>query len=287
MLSYPMVREVTIMGAGGKMGCRITDQLKEDKTYDMHYVEPSDVGQERLAERGLEAEPASEALPGSDTVIMAVPDELIGTITEEIVPRLDEGTLVVLLDPAAAYAGEMQLREDLSYFLAHPAHPSFETAETRISDDETDWFGGQGRDEQDIICALHHGPEESYEEGVAIAEDFYAPVRHTHRLTTEQMALLEPALVETLQATCIDVIQEGLEEVVDRGVPEEAAREFLLGHFRIEFGIIFGFTDFPLSDGAQEAVEEAKKDIFKSNWKETVFDQENLEESTQRIATPE
>jgi len=45
-----------------------------------------------------------KALEGADIVILAVPDDVIGTISDEILPRLDAGTMVVLLGPAAAYA---------------------------------------------------------------------------------------------------------------------------------------------------------------------------------------
>jgi hypothetical protein len=112
----------------------------------------------------------------------------------------------------------------------------------------------------------------------------YAPVCDAHRVTTEQMTLLEPALVETLEATCVDVIREGYDRVVDMGVPEDAARAFLFGHLRIELGIIFGYTDFPFSDGAQQAIEEARRDLFHSNWEERAFGIENVQESAEAIA---
>jgi hypothetical protein len=272
------------MGAGGKMGCRITDRLADNDRYEMRYVEPSEEGRERLAERGVSAQPEDEALDGTEIVLMAVPDELMGSIAEDVVPKVDSGTMIVLLDPAAAYAGVLPESEDVTYFLTHPCHPSFFTAETDMNDEETDWFGGQGRDEQDVVCALHQGPEDAYAKGEAIARDMYAPVRNAHRLTTEQMAILEPALVETLLATCLDVVREGYERVVEMGVPEDAAREFLFGHLRIELGIIFGYTDFPFSDGAQQAVEEAKAEIFRSDWEDRVFDIPRVQKSAEAIA---
>ncbi len=50
-----MTTRVALLGAGGKMGCRITDRLKNNSRYDMRYVEPSEQGQERLAEQGVSA----------------------------------------------------------------------------------------------------------------------------------------------------------------------------------------------------------------------------------------
>lgn len=279
-----MTTVVTLMGAGGKMGCRIVDRLMNKSRYEMRYVEPSEGGQERLASRGVSAQPEDKALEETDIVLMAVPDELIESITEDIVTKVDPGTMILLLDPAAAYAGVLPDREDITYFLAHPCHPSFSTAETNMNDEDTDWFGGQGRDTQDIVCALHQGPEEEYAKGETIARDMYAPVRDAHQVTTEQMAILEPALVETLLATCLYAIHEGYERAVKMGVPEDAAREMLFGHLRIELGIIFGYTDFPFSDGAQQAVENAKEEIFRPNWQDRVFDISNVQESVETIA---
>lgn len=265
------------------MGQRITDQIEDDPAYDVRYVEPGEEGRATLHDRDLEPMPTDMAIDGADVVVLAVPDEVIEDVTEEIVPDLDSGTMVILLDPAAAHAGALYERDDMTYFIAHPAHPSFVTAETSMGDDNPDWFGGQGRDPQDIVCALHHGPEEDYARGEALARDINAPVRRVHRLTTEQMALLEPALVESLTATLLDVIHEGMEEVVSMGVPEQAAFDFLMGHLRIEIAIIFGMTDFPFSDAAQKKMEEARSELLRDDWKE-ILSVERTKESTRDIA---
>lgn len=266
------------------MGCRITDRLKDTDRYGVQYVEPSERGRERLAERGLSATSDVEALAGADIVVLAVPDELIGSVSEDVVPKMDSGSTVVLLDPAAAYAGKLHEREDITYFITHPAHPSIVDASSNLSGDAPDWFGGQGRETQDIVCALHQGPDRDYDRGEAFARDIYAPVRRAHKLTTEQMVILEPALVEMVLGSCLYVICEAYEHAVEMGVPEQAARDFLFGHFRVELGIIFGFTDFPFSDGAQAAIEQTKQDIFVSDWKERVFSEERLDEVTSDIA---
>lgn len=282
-----MVVNLTLMGAGGKMGCRIADNIRDIDRYDVSYVEPAEEGRARLAERGLSPVPQEEALDGADIVVMAVPDELMGEISADVVPAVDSGTVVVLLDPAAAYAGVLHEREDVTYFLTHPCHPSFFTADTAMDDPDTDWFGGQGRDEQDIVCALHSGPDEDYARGEAVARDIFAPVRRSHRISTEQMAVLEPALVESLTGGCLEVIREGLDRAVEMGVPEQAAQDFLFGHLRIDFGIIFGLTDFPFSDGAQHAISEAKDEMFVDDWEDRIFDTERVRESTAEIASPD
>jgi hypothetical protein len=90
------------------------------------------------------------------------------------------------------------------------------------------------------------------------------------------MGLLEPALVETLASTCVYVIREGLEEVIKRGVPAEAARDFLLGHLRIQMAVLF--NELPgavFSDAANKALQRGLKEFIKEDWKK-VFETENV-----------
>lgn len=274
--------KVALMGAGGKMGCRITDNLvKLPNDYQMYYVEVSEGGVANLAKRGLTTTPQAEALANADAVILALPDRLIGKITHEIVPTLKPGTMVVGLDPAAAYAEVMPIRDDLTYFVSHPCHPPMFNDEV-TEEGRTDWFGGVHA-KHHIVCALHHGPEEDYAKGEKLAMDMYAPVIKSHRITVEQMAILEPALVETFAATCITAIKEAYDEAVKMGVPPEAAWEFLSGHARIEFAIIFGFSGFPFSDGAKLAIQRAYEKIFKPDWKENIMNLDALKRSVAEI----
>lgn len=273
---------LTLMGAGGKMGLRIADRVGDDPGYELLCVEPGVEGQDALAERGLEALPQAAALDGADVVVMAVPDELIGEVSDEVVPDLDSGTMVLLLDPAAAYAGVLHDREDVSYFVVHPCHPPLFKPD-RPAEYAEDWFGGNGKAEQDIVCALHRGPEEVYAEGETVARDIFGPVRNAHRLTTEQMALLEPALVESLAQTFIETIHEGMETMIEMGVPETAAREFLMGHLRIQIAIVFGLTEFPFSDAAQRKSAEARAQLLQEDWTE-ILTREHTRESVRDIA---
>jgi hypothetical protein len=271
---------IALLGAGGKMGCRIADNLKDAPQFQMLYVEVGEAGLGRLRQRGLSATPRDEAVAGADVVIMALPDNLIGTIAVEMVPRLKRGAMVIGLDPAVPHAGKLPSRGDISYFLAHPCHPSVFNDE---SDPEVrrDFFGGV-RARQNIVCALMQGSEEDYARGEAIARAMYAPVLKSHRVTVEQMALLEPALVETLSATCLTIVREGMDEVIRRGVPAEAARDFLLGHIQIELAILFGEIGSPFSDGALMAIARAKSQLFQPDWKK-VFEPENVRASVREI----
>ncbi|MCU4975486.1 semialdehyde dehydrogenase [Halobacteria archaeon AArc-m2/3/4] len=277
-----MSRSIALFGAGGKMGCRITDQLKDNPHYDVRYVEPSEDGADRLADRSVSPTPVADAVDGANVAIMAVPDRLLGSVLEDVAPRLDPGSIVMLLDPAAAYAGVLPEVDDLSYVISHPCHPPLFDGPTD-SEERRDWFGGQGLAEQDIVCALHRGSEEDYAIGEAIARDIYAPVDEAHRVTTEQMAILEPQLVEALLSTCLIALEEGMQRVIEMGVPEAAARSMMYGHLRTELAIVFDEVDFPLSDGAQRVAAESRDELFRSEWKETFFGSEKVRRNAELI----
>jgi hypothetical protein len=271
---------IALMGAGGKMGCRIARNMKDLPDYRMQYVEISEAGRANLAELGVSVTPQVEALGQADVVVLAVPDALIGDICREIVPKLKSGTMVIGLDPAAGYAGVLPERTDISYFITHPCHPPVFNDETD-PEAQRDWFGGY-KARQSIVCALFQGPEQDYARGEAIARAMYAPILRSHRITIEQMAILEPGLVETLTATCLTVIREALDEAVNMGVPEGAARDFLYGHLRTISAIVFDEAGFPLSDGALLAIEQARGQIFQPDWKR-VMKLENIRRSVDEI----
>lgn len=272
---------VVLLGAGGKMGCRITDNLLKESAYTVRHVEISEAGIANLKERHLQPVPVNEAIVGADAVILALPDKLIGRITTDLVPKLEAGTRLVSLDPAAAYAEVIPIREDLTYFVTHPCHPplfAYETSEKA----HTDWFGGVSA-RQSIVNALHKGPEEDYAICEKLARAMYQPILRSHRITVEQMAILEPAIVETTTASLIAACREALEEGIRMGIPEEATRDFVMGHLRTELAIIFDQAGFPFSDGAKVAIAKAQKRIFKENWKEAIFNKEAIRASVREI----
>ena len=275
---------VAVFGAAGSMGTRETNALKDDPDYRMIYVEADAAGQDRLRDRGLEPASQEQAVGEADVVIFAVPDTVVGSLAREIVPSLKSGTMVVTLDPAAAYGGELPEREDVSYFVTHPAHPPIYNEETD-PEARRDFFGS-GKAKQAIVNALMQGPEEDYAKGEEIARKLWGPVLRSHRVTVEQMAILEPVLSETVTATCLTVIREAVDEAAERGVPFEAARDFVLGHINVELAILFDELDWSLSAGAQKAVEEAKKDIFQPDWRK-VFEPDNIKESVAKITASE
>jgi len=110
----------------------------------------------------------------------------------------------------------------------------------------------------------------------------FAPILRVHRVTVEQMALFEPAMAETVTLTCMTIIREALDEVIARGVPQAAAWDFLLGHMKVNVGILFGFIDAQVSDGARLAVERAKRNLLQPDWKK-VFEPDNVMKEVQAI----
>lgn len=271
---------IAIIGAGGKMGCRITDNLmKTDHT--VSHVEVSERGIANLAARNLKPRGLQEALDGADAVILAVPDNRIGHIARDISPSLRAGTMLIVLDAAAPYAGDMPDRPDLTYFITHPCHPPIFNDEIEPAA-KKDFFGGIAA-KQHIVCALMQGPETAYALGESIARQIYAPVMRSHRVTVEQMAILEPVLSETVTGTCLTIIREAVDEAVKRGVPEQAARDFVLGHITVELAIVF--QELPggtFSDGAKLAIEKAKTTLFRPDWKK-VFEPDALRQSVADI----
>jgi hypothetical protein len=278
------MKRITLLGAGGKMGLRIAANLQRTD-YEVRYVEIGERGKSALAQLGLSAVPIETALENTEAIILALPDNRIAAVTAQIEPLLRPEAMLIALDIAAPLAGGLPQRNDLSYFVTHPCHPSVFGGETDPRA-QLDFFGGEHA-RQNIVCALLRGPEEAYANGEAIARAIYAPVVDAHRCTAEQMAILEPVLSETVLGACLTIVGEAMQEAVKLGVPEAAARDFLLGHLKVELGIVFQlFEGATFSDGALQAIEEAKRTLFQPDWKK-VFQRDVWMESIRKItATP-
>jgi len=274
---------VALVGAGGKMGCRITDNMRNQTDYRVLHVEVAPAGLANLAKRGVAAVPAAEAVPAADFVVLAVPDNRVEAISAKVVPLMKPGAALVHLDPAAPCAGHVFKRADVAYFVTHPCHPPVFNDETDL-EAKRDFFGGV-KAKQHIVCALLQGGEADYDRGVALCTALFHPVIKAHRVSVEQMAILEPALVETTSAAAVMMIKEGLDEAIRRGVPAEAARAFLMGHINIQLAITFGEVDARYSDGALKMLAEAQSVLFKPDWKK-VFEPEAVRAQLESILEP-
>lgn len=146
-----------------------------------------------------------------------------------------------------------------------------------------DFFGGVAA-KQAIVCALQ-GPDEDYQKGEDVAREIYAPVMRAHRITVDQMAMLEPTMAETISSMMVAVLGEALEEVVKRGVAHEAAKDFMLGHINIQLGIVFEKVN-PFSDACLIAMEYGKRYMIKDGWKD-LYNADKVYEQVDVMLHPE
>ena len=277
------MHKIALLGAGGKMGQRLTANLI-GSPFDVRHVEISERGQQALREKGIETVSLDQALEGADALLLALPDNRIAQVLAQIGPQIPAGTIVIMLDVAVASAGLLPDRPELTYFITHPCHPPVLSYETDPLA-HRDFFGGEHA-KQHIVCCLAQGPEAHYEIGEQIAKTIYKPVMNSHRCTVEQMAILEPVLSETILGTCLMMLREATDEAVRRGVPPAAARDFILGHMRVELAIAFEEKEGAcFSDGALKAIARAKPVIFQPDWKK-VFEPEAIAESVRVITDP-
>lgn len=265
---------IALIGAGGKMGQRITNNLRTSNAT-VRYVEKSAAGQAWLEEVGVANMSLKEALFGADVVILAVPDTALGVVSQEVVPELKPGAIVMTLDPAASYAGLLKHRADIEYVCAHPAHPSIFLK--RYTEDEyADTFGGVAAP-QHAVAAVESGDANVQQAAEDVIRAIYAPVIKVHWVTVKQLAILEPTLVETITCMIGELLKEALEETVNSaGVPRDAAEALFYGHIQVALvNALRG--DHPFSEACHIAMGHGRDMIIKEDWKR-VFDDSVLDD---------
>ncbi len=261
------------------MGYRITKKV-HDAGYDLRAVEIGAEGIARLKEGGIEVVDGDAAINGADVVVLALPDSVIGAVAADIVPKLDPGAMVLILDAAAPYAGVLPAREDITYFIGHPCHPPL-YAELDDLEQRKDVHGGVAP--QAIVCALMQGPEEHYEIGREICEVMWSPIIRTHRVTTEQLAILEPGLSEMVAMPFIDAMVEAVDICADKyGIPRQAAFDFMIGHINVEVSMWFGFTPKVPSDAALRLMRYARGVVLRDDW-DRALDPATVKEAAELI----
>ena len=264
---------VALIGAGGKMGRRIAPNLVKFG-YDFVSSEKDEAGVAALRAQGFRAMPTEEAVGIADIVVFALPDAAIPALSQRLVPMMKPGASAITLDPAAARAGKLAMRSDCAFVVTHPCHPPL-FGERNTPEEKADLFGGTAAS-QDIVLAAIQGSEEAIEEAEALCRHMFNPVTQCHRITVEQMAILEPTAAEVVVALCATVMKEAINEAVRRGVPEAAARAFLLGHIQIPLAIVLKSSN-PFSDAAMIAVDYGRRHVLREDWKK-VFEPESIEE---------
>lgn len=263
-----MTHAVALLGAGGKMGLRVTKKLV-DAGYDVRAVETADVGKARLAEVNIQAVDQATGIAGADVVVLALPDNIIGKVSRDIMPSLKSGALLIILDAAAPYAGDVPTeRDDISIVIGHPCHPPLFNDETEW-DARRDYHGGIAR--QSIVCALMKGPEEAYKLGEDICKAMWSPITNCYRVTVEQLAILEPGLSEMVAMPFVDTMVEAVDLCASKyDIPREAAFDFMIGHLNVEIAMWFGYSPKVPSDAALRLMRFAKGVVVREDWEEAL-----------------
>jgi len=264
---------IAVIGAGGKMGMRVSNNL-QPSNYAVYYSENSPAGQQRTRDAGRTLTDTPTAVAEADVVILAVPDVALAPVSAEVVPQLKPGSIVLTLDPAAAYANLLYQRDDVEYAVAHPCHPSV-FLQRKTEAELNDTFGGIAA-AQDVVAALESGKEDKIRIAEEVIRLMYTPVVDVHWVTVKQLAYLEPTLVEVVACMVGDLLNDALHETVHTvGVPEPAARAMLFGH--IQVALANGLRgDNPFSDACLIAMDYGREKIIKENWK-SIFNDDELD----------
>ncbi len=182
--------KISLIGAGGKMGVRLSDNFLKNPQYEVTYVEIGQAGITKLAERGIKATQTNDSVQEADVVILAVPDVAIGAISEVLIPQMKAGAVVLTLDPAAPLDGKIAHREDLGYVIAHPCRKTM----TEIFDHRCALVNKNGVCHQ---CSELNGwfnPKQNQQE-VLIKNDL---VRGSKKYKREELYLLRTDLVKAI-----------------------------------------------------------------------------------------
>ena len=277
---------VSVIGAGGKMGTRVTNNLvKHPDSIDLHFCEASEAGIASIKSRGFSVVAAEEAVPKSDIVVLAVPDVIIKKVSVGIVAMMRPGATMIILDPAAAVAKELALRDDCTFVVSHPCHPSFfvaqETPEARA-----DAFGGIAAT-QDIVMAKIQGDDNNFTNAKKVSEIMFAPVTNAYVMGIRDIAFLEPTLVEILGASTLYAMAETVNEAERRGIQREAAISFLAKHINVLSSIFLGrLGNVKVSDACQVAIGLGNRLVLRDDWKR-IWEDDVLDKAIATMLHPE
>ncbi len=262
---------IAVIGAGGKMGMRVSNNLQRSN-HNVLYAENSPAGRQRTTDAGRTVTDSAEAVAAADVVILAVPDIALGPVSADLVPQLRPGTIVLTLDPAAAYANLLHQRPDIEYAVAHPCHPSV-FLQRKTEAELNDTFGGIAAP-QEVVAALESGDAQKQAVAEEVIRQMYAPVLDVHWVTVKQLAYLEPTLVEVVACMVGSLLNDALQETIHTvGVPEPAARAMLMGH--VQVALANGLRgDNPFSDACLIAMDYGRDKIIKEDWKSIFADDE-------------
>ncbi|GGM37351.1 phosphogluconate dehydrogenase C-terminal domain-containing protein [Dactylosporangium sucinum] len=262
--------KIAVIGAGGKMGMRVSNNLVKT-AHQVWYSENSPAGRDRVTAAGRTLTDSPAAVADADVVILAVPDLALESVSAELVALMKPGSVVLTLDPAAAYAGLLTRRDEVVQAVTHPCHPSV-FVERHTPEEYADTFGGIAA-LQDAIAAVESDDQAVKDRVETVVRAIFAPVGDVHWVTVKQLAQLEPTLVETIACMVGSLLKEALDETVKLGVPEPAARAILLGHTQVALANTLK-GDNPFSDACLIAMDYGRESILRDDWKKVFRDDE-------------
>jgi hypothetical protein len=277
---------VSVIGAGGKMGTRVSNNLaKHPESIDLRFCENSAGGVAAIQARGFSVVAAETAVPQSDIVVLAVPDVIIKKVSVGIVALMKPGATLVILDPAAAVARELALRDDCTFVVTHPCHPSYfvnqESEEARA-----DAFGGIAAT-QDLVMAKIQGDDANFANAKTVSELMFAPVTNCFVMGIRDIAFLEPTLVEILGASTLYAMAETVNEAERRGIQREAAVSFLTGHINVLSSIFLGrLGNVQVSDACKVAIGLGNRLVLRDDWKR-IWEDDVLDKAIATMLHPE
>ncbi|WOQ16663.1 phosphogluconate dehydrogenase C-terminal domain-containing protein [Raineyella sp. W15-4] len=264
---------IAVIGAGGKMGQRVSNNLRRTD-HTVYYCETSPAGQQRVRDAGLAVTPNEEAVPGADIVIYAVPDVALQAVTTATVPLQKRGSMVLTLDPAAAYAGLLYLRADLDYVVAHPTHPSV-FLERTSAEEWADTFGGIAA-AQNSVAALQQGDESIKPVAEEIIATMYGPVDGVYWASVHDLAVLEPTLNETIGCMIGQFLKDAMDTTVEKtDMDEDTVKAMFYGHVYIALTNALRGSN-PFSDACLLAMDYGREALIKDDW-ERIFNDDDLE----------
>ena len=210
--------KIALLGAGGKMGVRLATNLMGSR-FDVAPVEVAEAGRARLkAATGLDCIEQGQALSPRRRRAPRRAGPAIGEVahadrarSSTPAPRSSSSTPPPRMPARCPSAPTSPT--------SSPTPATRRSSTTRPTRRRRPTTSAASRAKQHIVCALMQGPEEHYALCEEVAREIYKPVMRSHRCTVEQIAILEPALSETVGATLALALREATDEAVRRGVP--------------------------------------------------------------------
>jgi hypothetical protein len=203
-----------------------------------------------------------------------VPDVALHTITAQIAPLQKPDSVVLTLDPAAAYANQLFMRDDLTYVVCHPCHPSV-FLERTTPEEYADTFGGIAAPEN-VVAGMFTESAKWKPIAEEVISKMFNPVIKVYWASVHDMAVLEPTLNETIGCMIGAFLKEAMDYTVEVTDMDYATVEAMFfGHVYIALTNALRGSN-PFSDACLLAMDYGREAIIKDDWKR-IYDDKDLD----------